>query len=136
VVARQRVEVLRDACQGMKIWVYLLGMSPADVQVAQRGVLPSPRRGEGIDRWNGTAVREAVAARMTPAEQRALPAARSIVAQFVKERAPSGIRTSDVQVLAVLPKNGGYVTNFGVMARDVNGNWHFPTLALRPSSCP
>jgi hypothetical protein len=136
VVARQRVDALRDACQGTKVWTYLVSMSPADLMTTQRGMLASPRPAEGIDRWNGTAVREPVAARLTPVEQRAITAGRSAVALFVKERAASGVRAADVQVLAALPRSSGVVTNFGTFTKDPGGTWHFPTLSLRPATCP
>jgi hypothetical protein len=136
VVARQRVDAMRDACQGTKVWTYLVSMPPADLLATQRGMLASPRPAEGIDRWNGTAVREPVAARVTPVEQRAIAAGRSAVALFVKERAASGVRASDVQVLAALPRNGGLITNFGSFTKDAGGTWHFPTLSLRPATCP
>ena len=136
ISARQRVEAMRDACQGMKLWTYLVVLTPADLSTVQRVVIPSPRSGEALDRWNGTAVREPVAARMTAAEQRAITASRTVVAQFVRERATSGIRERDVQVLAALPRATGFVTNFGVFARDGGGNWRFPGFNLRPASCP
>lgn len=136
VVARQRVDAMRDACQGTKSWIYLVTMSPAELIAAQRGRIVSPRAGEGIDRWHGTAVREPMAARLAPAEQRAIAAGRPIVARFVKARAASGVRAAELQVLGAVPRNGGLVTNFGVFKRDVNGSWHFPTLSLRPSTCP
>ena len=136
ISARQRVEALRDACQGMKLWTYLVALTPADLLLAQRAVVPSPRSGEAIDRWNGTAVREPVAARMSAAEQRAITGSRTVVAQFVREHAASGIRERDVQVLAALPRATGFVTNFGVFARDGGGNWRFPSFNLRPASCP
>ena len=136
ISARQRVEALRDACQGMKLWTYLVALTPADLLLAQRAVVPSPRSGEAIDRWNGTAVREPVAARMSAAEQRAITGSRTVVAQFVREHAASGVRERDVQVLAALPRATGFVTNFGVFARDGGGNWRFPSFNLRPASCP
>lgn len=136
VLARQRVEVMRDACQGMKIWSYLVAMSAANLMAAQRGMIAAPRPAEGVDRWNGTAVREPVAARMTASEQRALAASRAVVAQFVRERAATGLSARDVQVLAALARSSGYLTNFGVIARDAGGGWRFPTLTLRPSTCP
>ncbi|MES3033023.1 MAG: hypothetical protein V4813_03390 [Gemmatimonadota bacterium] len=136
VVARQRVESMRDACQGMKLWTYLVTMSPADLQLAQRGMIASPRPGEGVERWNGAAVREPVSARVTPVEQRAITASRTVVAQFVRERAATGVLARDVQVLAALPRNSGFVTNFGAFVRDGNGGWRFPTLTLRPATCP
>ncbi len=136
VLARQRVDAMRDACQGTKPWIYLVTMSAADLIAAQRGRIVSPRAGEGIDRWNGTAVREPVTARLAPAEQRAMTAGRPIVARFVKARQASGVRAADVQLLGALPRNGGLVTNFGVFSRDANGGWHFPTLSLRPATCP
>ncbi len=136
VLARQRVEVLRDACLGARVWTYLLALSPADLLTVQRGAPASSRPGETFDRWSGTAVREAVAARMTPAEQRSLSASRPIVAQFVRERASTGLRERDVQVLAALPKGAGFVTNFGVIARDGAGGWRFPGFTLRSVSCP
>ncbi len=136
VLARQRVDAMRDACQGTKVWSYLVSMSPADLMAAQRGMMASPRPGEGIDRWNGTAVREPVSARVTPVEQRAITAGRSGVTLFVKERAASGVRPADVQVLAALPRNGGVITNFGAFTKDAGGTWHFPTLSLRPATCP
>ena len=136
VVARQRVDAMRDACQGMKPWIYLVTMSPVDLIAAQRSAIASPRAGEGVDRWNGIAVREPVAARVAPAEQRAITAGRAIVSRFVRERAASGVLAADVQVLATLPRNGGLVTNFGVFSREANGTWRFPTLSLRPAICP
>lgn len=136
IAARQRVEAMRDVCQGMKVWTYLVTLSAADQAAARRGGVPSPRSGEGIDRWTGTAVREPVPARMTPAEQRTIAGSRAVVAQFVRERSTSGVRDRDVQVLAALPRGGGFVTNFGVFARDGGGNWRFPTLTLRPATCP
>ena len=136
VVARQRVEALRDSCQKLKLWTYLVTLSSADLGAAQRGMIASPRPDEGVDRWNGTAVRETYPARMTPAEQRQLTANRSVVGQFVRERAASGVRERDVQLLASLPKGGGLVTNFGVLTKDPGGTWHFPTLTLRAATCP
>ena len=136
VVARQRVESMRDSCQKMKVWTYLVTLSAADLAAAQRGMVASPRPEEGIDRWNGTAVREAYPARMAAAEQRTLTANRGVVAQFVRERAASGVRERDVQLLAALPRGAGVVTNFGVMTKDPGGTWHFPTLTLRPATCP
>ncbi len=136
VLARQRVEVLRDACLRAKVWTYLVSLSPADLSAVQRGGAPSPRPGDGIDRWSGTAVREAIAARMTSAETRSLTASRPVVAQFVRERASTGIRDRDVQVLAALPKGAGFVTNFGVIARNGAGGWRFPDFTLRPAVCP
>jgi hypothetical protein len=136
VAARQRVEALRDTCQKMKVWTYLVTMSAADLAATQRGQITSPRPGELIDRWNGTAGREPVAIRVAPAEQRSIAGSRSVVTQFVKERAASGIRERDVQVLAALPRGTGFVTNFGVLARDGGGNWRFPPFSLRPASCP
>ena len=136
VLARQRVEAMRDACQGMKLWTYLVALSAADVVAAQRAMTPSPRPGDAIDRWNGTAVREAYPARMAAAEQRSLTASRTTVAQFVREHAATGIRDRDVQVLATLPRNSGVVTNFGVFSRDAGGNWRFPSFSLRPATCP
>ncbi|MCC7052234.1 MAG: hypothetical protein IT355_03135 [Gemmatimonadaceae bacterium] len=136
VLARQRVEALRDSCQGMKVWTYLVSMSGADLATAQRGLVPSPRPGEVIDRWNGVAVRETFPPRMAAAEQRQVTASRSVVAQFVRERAATGVRERDVQVVAVLPRGAGLVTNFGVFARDAGGGWRFPTLTLRPATCP
>ncbi len=136
VLARQRVDAMRDACQGMKPWIYLVTMSPADLIAAQRGMIASPRAGEGVDRWNGTAVREPVGVRVAPAEQRAITAGRAIVTRFVKERAASGVLATEVQVLGTLPRNGGLVTNFGVFIKDANGTWRFPTLSLRRASCP
>jgi hypothetical protein len=135
ILARQRVEAMRDACQGMKVWTYYIALAAADLATAQRGTVASPRPGEAIDRWNGTAVREPVAAKLTPAEQRAIVASKSIVAQFVKEHASTGVKDRDVQVLAALPKSGGFVTNFGVFVRDAGGNWRFPSFNLRPASC-
>ena len=135
ILARQRVEAMRDACQGMKLWTYLVALSAADLIAAQRGTIPSPRPGEVIDRWNGTAVREPMAGKVTPVEQRAITASKNIVAQFVKEFASKGIKDRDVQVLAALPKAGGYVTNFGVFVKDAGGTWHFPSFNLRPASC-
>ena len=136
VTARQRVEAMRDVCQGMKLWTYLVSLSPADIAASQRGALPSPRPGEALDRWNGTAVREPVAARMTAVEQRAIAGSRPVIAQFIRERSSSGIRDRDVQVLAALPRGQGFVTNFGVMVRDGGGNWRFPGFNLRASTCP
>jgi hypothetical protein len=136
LLARQRVEAFRDSCQAMKVWTYLVALTPADLAAAQRGAVPKVRPAEVFDRWNGTAVREPVAVRQLPAEQRTLAGSRTIVAQFVRERAASGLTERDVQVLAALPRNAGLVTNFGVMARDGGGNWRFPTLTLRPASCP
>lgn len=136
VLARQRVEAMRDACQGMKIWSYLVAMSTANLVASQRGMIAAPRPSEGVDRWNGTAVREPVAARMTASEQRALAASRAVVAQFVRERAATGLSARDVQVLAVLTRSSGYLTNFGVIAREGGGGWRFPTLTLRPATCP
>ena len=136
VAARQRVEAFRDACQGTKAWTYLVALTPADLAAAQRGMLPSPRPGEGIDRWNGTAVREAVASKVTAAEQRLITSSRGVVAQFVRERAASTVRDRDVQVLAALPKNAGYITNFGLFVRDRGRTWSFPSLNLRPATCP
>ncbi len=135
ILARQRVEALRDACQGMKLWTYLIALSASDLAAAQRGTIVSPRPGEAIDRWNGTAVREPIAAKMTAAEQRAIAASKGTVAQFVKTYVATGIRERDVQVLAALPKAGGYVTNFGVLAKDAGGNWRFPSFKLRPATC-
>ncbi len=136
ILARQRVEAMRDACQGMKLWTYLIALSAGDLATAQRSTIASPRPGEAIDRWNGTAVREPVAAKMTAVEQRAITASKGIVAQFVKEYVNTGIRDRDVQVLAALPKAGGLVTNFGVFAKDAGGNWRFPSFNLRPLRCP
>jgi hypothetical protein len=136
VLARQRVEALRDACMGAKVWTYLLSLTPAALLTLQRGAPPSSRPGETFDRWSGTAVREVVSARVTPAEQRSLTASRPVVAQFVRERASTGIRDRDVQVLAALPKGAGFVTNFGVIARDGAGGWRFPGFTLRPATCP
>lgn len=136
IVARQRVEAMRDACQGLKLWTYLVAMAPADIGLAQRGMLASPRPLDAVDRWNGTAVREPVAARMSAVEQRAISASRPAVAQFVRERAASGLQGRDVQVLATLPRNGGYLTNFGAFVRDAGGSWRFPPLTLRPATCP
>ena len=136
VTARQRVDAMRDVCQGMKVWTYLVSLSPADLNGIVRGLIASPRPGEAIDRWNGTAVREPVAARMTPAEQRIIVAGRPTVAQFVREHAASGLRAGDVQVLAALPRSAGLVTNLGILARDSGGNWRFPAFTLRPARCP
>ncbi len=136
ITARQRVESMRDGCQGMKLWTYLVALPSGDLAAAARGSLPSPRPGEAIDRWNGTAVREVYPARMPAAEQRSITASRTVVAQFVRERASTGIRDRDVQVLAALPRASGFVTNFGVISKDGGGNWHFPSLNLRPASCP
>lgn len=136
ILARQRVEAMRDACQGMKLWTYLVALSPADLSGALRTVLASPRPGEAIDRWNGTAVRETYPPRQAVAEQRAITASRTVVAQFVRERAATGVRERDVQVLAALPRSAGFVTNFGVLARDAGGNWRFPSFSLRPATCP
>lgn len=136
IAARQRVDVMRDACQGMKVWTYLVTLSPSDLAATQRGTVPSPRSGEGIDRWSGTAVREAIAPRMSAAEQRTITASRSAIAQFVKERASSGLTARDVQVMAALPRSAGFVTNFGVLSRDSSGLWRYPTLTLRPATCP
>ncbi len=134
VVARQRVETLRDSCEVMKIWTYLVALSPADQMQVQRGTQLSPRSGDLVDRWNGTAVREPFPPRMTPAEARAIAASRAVVAQFVRERAGDGVRAQDVQILAVLPRAAGYVTNFGVIAKAGTG-WRFPTLDLRRAGC-
>jgi hypothetical protein len=41
-----------------------------------------------------------------------------------------------VQVLAALPRGTGFLTNFGVLARDGGGNWRFPSFSLRSGSCP
>jgi hypothetical protein len=136
ILARQRVEAMRDACQGTKVWTYLVSLSPADLAIAQRSIVASPRPGEGIDRWNGTAVRESYPPRMVAAEQRVLTASRSVVTQFVRERPTTGVRERDVQVLAALPRAAGLVTNFGVFAKDGGGNWRFPTFTLRPATCP
>ena len=136
ITARQRVEAMRDACQAMKLWTYLVSMSPGDLSSAQRGLLPSPRPGEAIDRWNGTAVREPVAPRMAAAEQRTIVGSRAVVSQFVREHAASGVRDRDVQVLAALPRGAGFVTNFGVFAHDAGGSWRFPGFHLRPATCP
>jgi len=134
VLARQRVEMLRDSCEAIRIWTYLVSLSPADLALVPRGVLPSPRPADVVDRWNGTAVREAYPARLTPAEQRAIAASRPVITQFVRERAGDGIRAQDVQVLAALPRGAGYITNFGVIAK-VGRGWQFPTLDLRPTTC-
>ena len=136
ITARQRVEAMRNACQAMKLWTYLVSMSPGDLGNAQRGMLPSPRPGEAIDRWNGTAVREPVTPRMVAAEQRTIVGSRTVVTQFVREHAASGVRDRDVQVLAALPRGAGFVTNFGVFAHDAGGNWRFPSFNLRPATCP
>lgn len=137
IAARQRVESLRANCQQIRIWTYLVTLGQAEVAAVQRGAVPSARPGEPIDRWSGTAVREAVAARMTPAEQRAIAASKSVVAQFSRERASTGIRDRDVQVLAVLPRSAGLVTNFGVLTRVPGAaTWRFPTLSLAPAQCP
>ena len=136
VTARQRVESFRDGCQAMKVWTYLVSLTAADVSTATRGVITSPRPGELVDRWNGTAVREPVAARMTRAEQRSMTASRATIAQFARERASSGLRERDVQVLAALPRGIGLITNFGILSKDGGGNWRFPTLTLRPATCP
>lgn len=135
VLARQRVEAFRDTCQSMKVWTYLVALSPADLAASQRGRVPSPRTGEVIDRWNGVAVREAIAPKQAAAEARVMAASRTAVAQFARERASSGVRERDVQVLAALPRNGGFVTNFGIIAREGAG-WRFPTLTLRSLTCP
>jgi hypothetical protein len=136
VAARQRVDVLRDACDGMKVWTYLIALSSADMAAVQRGRVAATRTDDTIDRWNGAAVRETFPARQNAVEQRAITASRALVAQFVRERAASGIRDRDVQVLAALPRGAGFVTNFGVFSRDQGGNWRFPTLSLRPAACP
>ena len=136
VLARQRVEAMRDACQGMKVWTYLVALSAADLAAAQRGMTASPRPGDAIDRWNGTAVREVYPARMAVSEQRAISGSRTAVTQFVREHATTGVRDRDVQLLAALPRSAGIVTNFGVFARDAGGNWRFPSFNLRPASCP
>ncbi len=136
VSARQRVEVMRDACLSAKVWTYLISLSPADMSATVRAAPPSARPGDGFDRWSGTAVREPVAARMTPAEQRTIVGSRPIIAQFVRERASTGLRERDVQVLAALPKGAGFVTNFGVITRDGAGGWRFPSFTLRPTNCP
>ncbi|HYW49164.1 MAG TPA: hypothetical protein VE861_01090, partial [Gemmatimonadaceae bacterium] len=121
VLARQRVETMRGGCQGVKLWTYLLALPAADIATARRTPQPSPRPGAAIDRWNGVAVRERIAPRMLAAEQRQIAASRNVVAQFVRERAAAGLRESDVQVLATLPRGAGLVTNFGVITRDGTG---------------
>jgi hypothetical protein len=136
IAARQRVETLRDACQSMKIWTYLLTIAPADLASLQRGTVSSPRTDEIIDRWSGSAVRETIAPRMAAAEQRAIAGSRAVVSQFVREREASGVRERDVQVLASLARGTSFVTNFGVFTRDQGGNWRFPMLNLRPATCP
>ena len=135
IVARQRVEAFRDTCQKTKAWIYLTQLPAADLAATQRGVVASPRPTEGIDRWNGTAVREAIAARQTPAEQRQMAGSRAVVAQFAREREGTGLRERDVQILAALPRTTGFVTNFGVISKDRGGNWSFPLLSLRPATC-
>ncbi len=135
LTARQRVEVLRDSCQGMKIWTYLVSLSAADMAAVLRGAPQSPRPDERVDRWLGTAVREPIAARQSPAEQRAITASRTVVAQFVRERANTGVRDRDVQVLATLPRGGGYITNFGLLQKEGSG-WRFPSFTLRAAACP
>ena len=134
VLARQRVETLRDSCERMKVWTYLIALAPADLAQVPRGMPPSPRPGDIVDRWNGSAVREGYQARVAPAEQRQITASRTVVAQFVRERTSDGLRPQDVQVLAVLPRGAGYVTNFGVIAKNARG-WQFPTLHLRSATC-
>lgn len=134
-LARQRVEVLRDTCDSEKVWTYLIALPAAEMAALRRGAQPSPRPGDLIDRWSGTAVRESYPARMSAAESRGLSASRAVVAQFVREHAASGVRDRDVQVLAQLPRNAGYVTNFGVFSRDQGGGWRFPTLTLRKPAC-
>ena len=134
-VARQRVDVMRDTCQAMKVWTYLVTLPPAELTALRRGRTASPRPDDIMDRWSGTAVRESFPVRMAPAEQRAITAARAVVAQFVREQSPSGVRERDVQVLAQLPRGAGLVTNFGVFHRDPGGGWRFPTLNLRRAGC-
>ena len=135
IAARQRVESMRDACLGMKVWTYLLSLPPADMASIARRAIVSSRTAPGMDRWSGAAVRETVPARMLPAEQRQITGARGTVAQFVRERAAAGLQEGDVQVLAALPRGGGYVTNFGVVRRDGSGGWIFPPLTLRQAAC-
>lgn len=135
--ARQRVESLRVSCQQVRIWTYLVTLGQAELAAAQRGAAPSARPGEPIDRWSGAAVREVVAARMTPTEQRAIVASKAVVTQFSRERASAGLRERDVQVLAALPRSAGLVTNFGVLTKvPGSATWRFPSLSLAPAECP
>jgi len=125
------------SCQQVRLWTYLVTLGQTELAAVQLGAVPAPRAGEPIDRWSGTAVREAVAARMTPAERRAIAASRPVVAQFSRERASAGLRERDVQVLAVLPRSAGLVTNFGVLTRVPGAaTWRFPSLSLAPAECP
>jgi hypothetical protein len=135
VLARQRVEVPRDSCQTMKVWTYLVGLSAADLAGIQRARVASPRQNDAIDRWNGTAVRDPIPARISPTEQRGITAARPVVQQFARELSSTGLRDRDVQVLAVLPKAAGFVTNFGPITRDGGGGWKLPPVTLRPLTC-
>jgi hypothetical protein len=136
VTARQRVEAPVDTCAGTKYWTYLVALSATDLSTAQRGMLPSTRPGDLVDRWNGSAVREAFPVRQTAAEARLIGASRAAVAQLVKDNAATGLRDRDVQVLAALPRGAGFVTNFGVIAKDAgSGGWRSPALTLRTASC-
>ena len=61
------------------------------------------------------------------------------VGKFKTASAAEAIRqiNPDVQVLAVLPRAGGFVTNFGLLTRSPSsGTWQFPALSLSPSACP
>ena len=137
IAARQRVEKLRASCQQVKLWTYLVALGSAELAAVQRGGTMSPRPREPIDRWSGIAVREPVAARMTPTERRAIVASRPAVSEFGRARAATGLRDRDVQVLAVLPRTGGFVTNFGLLTRSPSsGTWQFPPLSLAPAACP
>jgi hypothetical protein len=135
VSARQRVETPSDSCAGTKYWTYLVALSAGDLATVQRGLLPSPRPGDFIDRWNGTAVREPIAARQSAAEARSIAGARGAVAQLVKEQAATGVRDRDVQVLAALPRGGGFVTNLGVIVKDGTSGWRTPPFILRAPAC-
>ena len=137
IAARQRVESLRTSCQQVKLWTYLVTLGSADLAAVQRGGQTSPRPGEPIDRWSGTAVREPVVARMTPTERRAIVASKAAVSEFGRARSATGLRDRDVQVLAVLPRAGGFVTNFGLLTRTPgSGSWQFPPVNLAPAVCP
>ena len=137
IVARQRVESLRASCQQVKLWTYLVALAPAELAAVQRGGPMSPRPGEPIDRWSGAAVREPIVARMTPTERRAIVASKAAVSEFGRARASTGLRDRDVQVLAVLPRAGGVMTNFGLLTRTAGTNsWQFPPVSLAPAACP
>jgi hypothetical protein len=136
VAARQRVESPVDTCAGTKYWTYLITLSPPDLASVQRGLLPSARPGDLVDRWNGVAVREPIASRQSAAEARQIAGSRAAVAQLVRDHAATGLRDRDVQVLAALPRGGGYVTNFGVILRESGGaGWRTPALTLRTAAC-